>query len=339
VNIQSIESDALLTPSEVAAILYVDPKTVTRWAIAGKLNSVRTPGGHRRFLKSEILALMTGVNHSPNRAPWPSAGYPASVSTSFATDPRGTTYPQNGTASEADEHAAAAAAVVGKAVAIAREAQAARTAHAVIVTGDAVAAAAERVASAVETARSDRTSAAAEAAEAVATNAACAAAAIQLRADASALKLKEAAARAAAIVTEANLPGRDREAALTALQVAATVKDVAVATAEDTAAAAVLVASAVTAAAAEVAFRVSALDSAIESEVATVAAALQSAATATARQVAADTDARASEIAMVAGEAAAVAGPLDLYSESPTHNGPAATLPAHAAAFSSLTRR
>ena len=335
-NIQSIESDALLTPSEVAAILYVDPKTVTRWAIAGKLNSVRTPGGHRRFLKSEILALMTGVNHSPNRAPWPSAGYPASVSTSFATDPRGTTYPQNGTSSEADEHAAA---VVGKAVAIAREAQAARTAHAVIVTGDAVAAAAERVASAVETARSDRTSAAAEAAEAVATNAACAAAAIQLRADASALKLKEAAARAAAIVAAANLPGRDREAALTALQVAATVKDVAVATAEDTAAAAVLVASAVTAAAAEVAFRVSALDSAIESEVARVAAALQSTATATARRVAADTDARASEIAMVAGQAAAASGSVDLYSESPTPNGPAAPLPAQATAFSSLTRR
>ena len=88
-NTQSIEADALSHQSEVAAILYVDPKTVTRWAIAGKVNSIRTPGGHRRFLKSEILALMTGVNHSQNRAPWPSAGYAASASTPFAPDPRG----------------------------------------------------------------------------------------------------------------------------------------------------------------------------------------------------------------------------------------------------------
>ena len=66
-NIQSIEANALLTPSEVAAILYVDPKTVTRWAIAGKLNSIRTPGGHRRFLKSEILALMSWCQPHPEQ--------------------------------------------------------------------------------------------------------------------------------------------------------------------------------------------------------------------------------------------------------------------------------
>ena len=38
----------LLTPSEVAALFRVDPKTVTRWAKAGKLTSIRTLGGHRR---------------------------------------------------------------------------------------------------------------------------------------------------------------------------------------------------------------------------------------------------------------------------------------------------
>ena len=39
----------LLTPAEVAAMFRVDPKTVTRWAQAGKLTAVRTLGGHRRF--------------------------------------------------------------------------------------------------------------------------------------------------------------------------------------------------------------------------------------------------------------------------------------------------
>jgi excisionase family DNA binding protein len=339
VNTQLMEADALLTPAEVAAILYVDPKTVTRWAISGKINSIRTPGGHRRFLKSEILGLMTGVNHSQNRGPWPSSGYAAAASTSFATDPRGILHHgrPDGTATEADRYAAAAAAVVAEAVAIAREAQADDAARAVILTGDAVVAAAGRATEAAETARAGRASAAADAAEAVANNAARTAAAIQRRADASAIRLAEAAARAAAIVAAANPPASDHEAALTALQLAATVEALAVATAEDTAAAAARVASAVTAAAAEVAFTVSALDIAIESEVAEVAAALQTTATATARQVAADTDARASGVAMVARGAAAAARSLDMYGESTTPQVPATA--AHAHAFGSDTRR
>jgi excisionase family DNA binding protein len=32
----------------------VNPKTVTRWARAGKLHAIRTLGGHRRFRASEI---------------------------------------------------------------------------------------------------------------------------------------------------------------------------------------------------------------------------------------------------------------------------------------------
>jgi excisionase family DNA binding protein len=48
------EYERLLTPAEVAARFRVDPKTVTRWAQNGKLSSVRTPGGHRRFSESEV---------------------------------------------------------------------------------------------------------------------------------------------------------------------------------------------------------------------------------------------------------------------------------------------
>lgn len=50
--------DRLLKPSEVAALFRVDPKTVTRWAAAGKLSSIRTPGGHSRFRESEVRALV-----------------------------------------------------------------------------------------------------------------------------------------------------------------------------------------------------------------------------------------------------------------------------------------
>ena len=50
--------ERLLTPGEVAALFRVDPKTVTRWAAAGRIHSIRTPGGHRRFLESEVRALL-----------------------------------------------------------------------------------------------------------------------------------------------------------------------------------------------------------------------------------------------------------------------------------------
>ena len=52
------EHEALLTPSEVAALFRVDPKTVTRWAQDGRLSSVRTLGGHRRFRATEVHALL-----------------------------------------------------------------------------------------------------------------------------------------------------------------------------------------------------------------------------------------------------------------------------------------
>ncbi|MHB1855123.1 MAG: BldC family transcriptional regulator [Acidimicrobiales bacterium] len=48
------QKDALLTPAEVAAMFRVNPKTVTRWARAGKITAIRTLGGHRRFKSSEI---------------------------------------------------------------------------------------------------------------------------------------------------------------------------------------------------------------------------------------------------------------------------------------------
>jgi excisionase family DNA binding protein len=51
---------ALLTPSEVATLFRVDPKTVTRWAKAGKLTSIRTLGGHRRYRESEVRSLLDG---------------------------------------------------------------------------------------------------------------------------------------------------------------------------------------------------------------------------------------------------------------------------------------
>lgn len=52
------QSGRVMTPAEVARFFRVDPKTVARWAQAGRLASFRTPGGHRRFKESDVLAAM-----------------------------------------------------------------------------------------------------------------------------------------------------------------------------------------------------------------------------------------------------------------------------------------
>lgn len=59
-NVSQMVKRDLLTPGEVARILRVDPKTVTRWASQNRIRSVRTPGGHRRFFAAEIMGIASG---------------------------------------------------------------------------------------------------------------------------------------------------------------------------------------------------------------------------------------------------------------------------------------
>jgi excisionase family DNA binding protein len=139
VDAQPIEQDALLRRAEVAAILCVGPKTVARWAKAGKLNSFRTPGGHRRYLKADVFTLMSGVNPGGDRVPLllvddSSASIPARYDGMIPVARR------DPAATRLDP--CVAAAVVSGAVALARETQADEAAKAAIATADAVAAAA-----------------------------------------------------------------------------------------------------------------------------------------------------------------------------------------------------
>ena len=46
-----------LRAAEVADILHVSPKTVSRWAKEGKLPFMKTLGGHRRYPEAEIRKL------------------------------------------------------------------------------------------------------------------------------------------------------------------------------------------------------------------------------------------------------------------------------------------
>lgn len=53
-----LDDDPLMTPVEVAQLLRVEPKTVSRWAAAGLLPSIKTPGGKHRFRRSVVLVLL-----------------------------------------------------------------------------------------------------------------------------------------------------------------------------------------------------------------------------------------------------------------------------------------
>lgn len=52
------ETQKLMTPAEVAVLFRVNPKTVTRWAVRGKLPFIRTLGGHRRYDESVVMELL-----------------------------------------------------------------------------------------------------------------------------------------------------------------------------------------------------------------------------------------------------------------------------------------
>ena len=44
----------LLTPKEAAKLLTVSYPTIKQWIYAGKIRSVKTPGGHHRIPRSEV---------------------------------------------------------------------------------------------------------------------------------------------------------------------------------------------------------------------------------------------------------------------------------------------
>ncbi|MEY2398253.1 MAG: hypothetical protein QOJ00_1427 [Actinomycetota bacterium] len=61
---QVYAQEKLLTPSEVAAMFRVNPKTVTRWARAGRINAIRTLGGHRRFRADEVMEALANMQEN-----------------------------------------------------------------------------------------------------------------------------------------------------------------------------------------------------------------------------------------------------------------------------------
>jgi excisionase family DNA binding protein len=61
----STEEPSYLRAAQVADILYVSPKTVSRWAKEGKLPFMKTLGGHRRYPAAKIRELAEELREEP----------------------------------------------------------------------------------------------------------------------------------------------------------------------------------------------------------------------------------------------------------------------------------
>ena len=59
------DAPGYLRPAEVAELLSVSPKTVSRWAKEGKLPFMRTLGGHRRYPEAKIRELVDQLRVEP----------------------------------------------------------------------------------------------------------------------------------------------------------------------------------------------------------------------------------------------------------------------------------
>jgi len=57
--------DEMLSPGLAAVLLRVDPRTLAKWADAGKIGVIRTPGGHRRYPVREIERITAGLAGRP----------------------------------------------------------------------------------------------------------------------------------------------------------------------------------------------------------------------------------------------------------------------------------
>lgn len=57
-----------LRPYQAAALMRVQTETLADWANKGKITAIRMPNGHRRYLTSEILALMESM--PPRKPPY-----------------------------------------------------------------------------------------------------------------------------------------------------------------------------------------------------------------------------------------------------------------------------
>lgn len=59
-------STTLLTPREAAATIGVSYPTIKQWILAGKIKTVKTPGGHHRILPTALKRYLPAPSAAPS---------------------------------------------------------------------------------------------------------------------------------------------------------------------------------------------------------------------------------------------------------------------------------
>jgi len=68
--LETAERETWLNASEVSALFVqaglfrVPRSTLRRWTLSGRISSVRTAGGHRRYRESEALSLVAALSQA-----------------------------------------------------------------------------------------------------------------------------------------------------------------------------------------------------------------------------------------------------------------------------------
>jgi excisionase family DNA binding protein len=64
-----LNDDELLRPREVAELFGVRTTSIARWAREGRLTALLTPGGHRRYRRADVQALLEADEAERARPP------------------------------------------------------------------------------------------------------------------------------------------------------------------------------------------------------------------------------------------------------------------------------
>lgn len=62
---QAARREVPISPGEASQLFGVTTKTLARWAASGRIRSIKTPGGHRRYIKSDLESLMSDDSTPP----------------------------------------------------------------------------------------------------------------------------------------------------------------------------------------------------------------------------------------------------------------------------------
>ena len=60
--------EPFILPKQAARLFGVSPRTVTRWAVLGRLPCVTTLGGHRRYREADVRRLLQERGAGPDSA-------------------------------------------------------------------------------------------------------------------------------------------------------------------------------------------------------------------------------------------------------------------------------